>query len=356
MTTKSYRNNGLYYSSEYGGMIGTAIERDSVGSNSVGPRFSENSYSMTYNERTIPGVTYVLYDGSVTKVAGNFGSPVMPPVWTDNDMIALINNIDSKMRGSDFNLGVSAGEGGKTIDLIAQTAMNLAKAARNAKRGNFKKAAENLGLRPKPGENFVTDTFASRWLELQYGWKPLLNDVKNAAESLAFNLNKPQRTSVRSSQSRFGQDVLHNYNEDLLRFQEFQVGIIVRLEEEYDIVDNLHLADPELIGWELMPYSFVVDWFLPIGAWLEARAAVRNTRGVWIVSTKRTDTFLYGGPGPNPYIVSTSGASQYFCKNVQFTRGIGPPSIPLPKFKSLGDSLNLTKLITSGALLAGAFR
>jgi hypothetical protein len=32
------------------------------------------------------------------------------------------------------------------------------------------------------------------------------------------------------------------------------------------------LTNPALVAWELVPYSFVIDWFLPIGNWLTAIA------------------------------------------------------------------------------------
>jgi hypothetical protein len=36
---------------------------------------------------------------------------------------------------------------------------------------------------------------------------------------------------------------------------------------------SLGLINPLEIVWELLPYSFVVDWFLPIGNWLSSMTA-----------------------------------------------------------------------------------
>jgi len=32
------------------------------------------------------------------------------------------------------------------------------------------------------------------------------------------------------------------------------------------------LTNPALVAWELVPFSFVADWFVPIGSWLTAIA------------------------------------------------------------------------------------
>ena len=39
------------------------------------------------------------------------------------------------------------------------------------------------------------------------------------------------------------------------------------------MLSQLGLTDPLGIAWELTRLSFVADWFVPIGAWLQARSA-----------------------------------------------------------------------------------
>ena len=38
-------------------------------------------------------------------------------------------------------------------------------------------------------------------------------------------------------------------------------------------LSSVGLINPVELAWELLPYSFVVDWFLPIGPWISALTA-----------------------------------------------------------------------------------
>jgi hypothetical protein len=70
----------------------------------------------------------------------------------------------------------------------------------------------------------------------------------------------------------------------------------------YYVIDNaalresakLGLINPLLVGWELVPYSFVIDWFLPIGNMLEALDATVGTQFVSGTQTRWCDIDLTG--------------------------------------------------------------
>lgn len=51
-------------------------------------------------------------------------------------------------------------------------------------------------------------------------------------------------------------------------------GIFATVESEFiATATRLGLTDPLTIGWELVPYSFVVDWAMPVGNFLLALSA-----------------------------------------------------------------------------------
>lgn len=41
-------------------------------------------------------------------------------------------------------------------------------------------------------------------------------------------------------------------------------------------IQQLGLDDPLGLIWELTPYSFVVDWFLPVGQWLSSFRSIKG--------------------------------------------------------------------------------
>lgn len=119
-------------------------------------------------------------------------------------------------------------------------------------------------------------TFANLWLEYAYGWRPLLNDIYGAAELMAqvATESRPLRSvgSDKTSQSWFG-----SYSsEGVTANAEARIDIQSRCRVEYAVEDgwldsakSTGISNPALIAWELLPYSFVIDWFIPVGDFLE---------------------------------------------------------------------------------------
>lgn len=176
-----------------------------------------------------------------------------------------------QLKGQDVDLGVAFAERSKTAQMVGDAASRLAKAYRHVRKGNFRKASSELGVR------FRKQT--SNWLELQYGWKPLLNDVYGSAKALAESMHEPKQWRVtvkgRSQESIRENTVVVAGNPAFFCDYSAFMGCFVRLDyipsdERLIALSNLGLTNPLQIGWELAPYSFVVDWMLPIGDWLSS--------------------------------------------------------------------------------------
>jgi hypothetical protein len=120
---------------------------------------------------------------------------------------------------------------------------------------------------------------SKNWLELQYGWKPLLQDVHGAAKSLAF-LNsgtfmvQTARSSSTVTNSEGGPLIVpgektSSGNWMLITQTEIKFGMRYRIGEPLSaFLSQIGFNNPISLAWELIPYSFVVDWFLPIGEYL----------------------------------------------------------------------------------------
>lgn len=222
-------------------------------------------------------------------------------------MVQLANSrAIAKVRKNDIELSVALAESRKTIDHIAKTAKSLFEVYRAMKRGNFKDvwkhiatpAPKKSGGRPIRGNSrlnpdtglyefisrkeakkkfFSTKDASDRWLEFQYAWQPLLNDV-NGAIKLALT-EKQENCSFRvtgSCEESFVFDESRNMSS---RDPEIHVGRVKRVAKttvHYAVTDPALVfmgqagINPLLAIWEVVPWSFVVDWFLTIGDALEA--------------------------------------------------------------------------------------
>lgn len=207
---------------------------------------------------------------------------------------ALRIELRNKVRSLEFNAPVAIAERRSTLALITDNAKRLAKAARMIRKGKPAKAAQALGhgyRKQKDVGGFKGP--ADEWLQLQYGWGPLLSDIHGALVTADFaNVrNKPRRVLVGDSttvsgsyETNCGMELYSNLPWPSSRWQirypykvsvEREVRVKVCVDVKSDnktlaTVDQLGITNPALVAWELVPYSFVVDWFVPIGDWISA--------------------------------------------------------------------------------------
>jgi hypothetical protein len=289
-----------------------------------------------------------------------------------NDQIRLIGKLKDKLDGSDFNLGVFLGELPDTVGLLGDTALRLGLALGSARRGQFGIAAEQLfkgtgRFQRKGFQNYSPSEWARRknskaladnWLELQYGWLPLLKDAEAAAIMLSHHLNVPMRQSYRVRIMR-GEDPPPRITQvgylptqtatGKAEFRHTRV-LIARVEEKGSIPQLLGLTNPELIAWELVPYSFVADWFIPIGQWMEARALVSRLKGTFIQCDKQTGV----AKTPTSSYFAFKPRGNYF--SVVYSRTVSTTiKVPMPTFKPLGKAASWQHCVNAVGLLVSGF-
>lgn len=279
----------------------------------------------------------------------------------DNDQLRLVNKLKERLQGSDFNMSVLLGEGNQSLKMIGDTAIKLAHAGHLVRRGDLKGAASVLlagtGKRPKNRTARVSSNVASNWLELQYGWLPLLNDAAEGAKTLAHHINVPLRSTYRVKVQRKRTDVatMLGTNGDIVNTikRSHERFLTARISEfDNSVPALLGLKNPELVAWELLPFSFVVDWFLPIGSYLEARALSSRLTGKFITGDKYKS---YSGPpvsgqfGPGSMSIKTH--------YTEYTRGAASSSlnVPMPRVKSLAQAASWQHCVNGLALLTQVF-
>lgn len=197
----------------------------------------------------------------------------------------VVSKLLEKWRNSEFNAGVTIGEGREAAQMMVKRLGQIASAAKQIRHGNLGGALAEFGV--KRGRNGSYKRSAQRamngknwsdaWLELQFGWKPLVNDIYALSDHVKM---KPRWGVIRASEREFVLEAVgSNKNfpaSDIdVRKNERRRHLKVLVSAAPDNIERLGLSDPTTIVWNLTPWSFIVDWFLPISDVLQARHAKR---------------------------------------------------------------------------------
>lgn len=183
---------------------------------------------------------------------------------------ALLKLGDRKM-----NLGEAILEARSSYSTAIGLTTKIVKIMRYARRGQWNRIRSNLGL--KGNHTYVSKRFADNWLEYSYGILPLLNDATDAWSLYQEGLSrKPLMVSVERNISR---SHLTTHDDATLictvsSRRTTRCKLYARLSHDFvDNVQRLGLINPVELAWVSVPFSFMVDWILPIGSVLEASTA-----------------------------------------------------------------------------------
>lgn len=166
---------------------------------------------------------------------------------------------------------------GKSVDMINNRAVTLLKAFKYIRSGQFGKAAKALSSPPPKGVSRYKH-LSRNILEWEYGWSPLVSDISASTKILTETDFNPRR--VKGSGHGFAQVVTNSRSGGMNAgsvYSETQVfRIRARCQADVRITNpNLYLAgamgliDPAL-PWKLVPFSFLVDWFVNVEQVLSA--------------------------------------------------------------------------------------
>jgi len=265
------------------------------------------------------------------------GGIVYSDPWDSNDDLAMIGKLREKVAGSDFNAGVFLAEGHEALKMITNAALRINGAYSAARKGNLSKARRIL-VNNSPRKNLGRKSVANNWLELQYGWLPLLKDVESGAQFLAHQHSVPLQHVVTARSSKKTGPVATPAPTSCkwgsaLNASMAQVKAILK---EKDVVALSGLTDPASVLWEKLPYSFVVDWFIPVGNYLNARGLSQSLTGTFVVTnTKRT--MAMGLVGLNYLFRGNAGGA--YVNNIVVNRTVNTTlPIPVPSIKPLAKT------------------
>jgi len=246
--------------------------------------------------------TWDLYVPSVYKTLS-----FTPSLDPDGDALdESITEALNGLGGATASLGASLGESKQTTKMFAQKASRFLSGYHALRRKDYGTALAlfTTGKTGGAGRSINASDVGGAWLEMQYGWKPLLQDLHDVYHVI--NKTTEVGTVVRgvgygkrSAKGSFRQGSI------IMDWEAKSSARTVLLSKVTNsrayLLQSLGLINPASIAWELVPYSFVIDWFMPIGATLEAMTATvgledlggwTSTQFKWIVKG-RAETGTY---------------------------------------------------------------
>lgn len=310
---------------------------------------------------------WLVKDGSVDYEGGLINELPFESKWDANEDIKLLGKLREEIAGSDFNLGVTLGESPKALDMITEHSKRIYLFYKNFRKGSFRRASDELFGGRKEVKR-PSRAMASNFLAMKYGWLPLLSDVHSGAQFLAHNYNAPRvfrvvatrRLKDNGETSYDAPYWVHNTGCTVMaNLEKVESKRIVALLTEVNVPQLAGLNDPLSVAWELVPYSFVIDWFIPVGNWLSARGLSQSLSGTYVttyVNRQRLNYFWVKnqGGGNGKFTRRCEGT----WSRVEMSRSVSNTlPVPIrPHFKALGDTLSWSRALTSVALLTNVKR
>ncbi len=196
--------------------------------------------------------------------------------------------------GSSAELAVNLAERNQAMRMITSRLQQLARAANTLRKYGPVPFLQELTLDPDANQLknarkrqkrwTKRKDVANTWLEYHFGWEPLVKDIWSAVDFLQkpIPLGKVSATGRRVPldtghvKQTFSGNFFGTYawTTDI---NVFRGGIKARIGGDVSVTNpNLFLANrlglvnPALVAWELIPYSFVVDWFINVGDFLKS--------------------------------------------------------------------------------------
>lgn len=185
----------------------------------------------------------------------------------------------------------------------------------------------------------------------------MLQDLYEAVKAVKGRTSKRQVTfrSTRSQTGRANLSVEPVYY-PMWGQQTCTVRYKVIFTESLSKPRELGLLDPASVVWEKLPWSFVFDWFIPIGTYLSDLSffgAFKNSATKTVFQLTECTLLNIScwknnlPPVGNDWLANMS----YVGKRIVLTRTVGPISVPTPNMKTLEKAFSRTHLENAAALI-----
>lgn len=257
------RYRGKYKNTRRGNRV-TPLPYDTYGGRMDVPQRVWTPYGYRwYGNVDIPNLS-LIYD--LSQQGGNL--PVLASArnkaWSD-----FVEDV----RTGPASLGIAFAEWPQSLNMISNRLLGLRAGYRDLRRGRFRSFLKRFSIGAKrKHRNKVSNAVneaSSLWLEYSFGWKPLTQDVYDGINSIGQPVPAgPCKGSGRQTfRKTYGTSTKQRYTGNF--YCKIGADVYISNPNLY-LAQQLGLANPALVAWELVPFSFMVDWVFDVGTCLGA--------------------------------------------------------------------------------------
>lgn len=338
---------------------------------------------------TLPTAGWFVHLSPVCRLAqysggssAGFHSGVLKLDDTNTDARArttFLNKLADASGKDQVSLGVIAGEFRETVGLAADLGTSLVAGVRNIARAHRRppesiaNAMYVLGREGKAAalkqlgssDNALLQSIVSSWLVVQFGLKPLAYDLQDGVNFLAAKQADPEGLQLTAllkggaseeyKYSRLLNESRHNGSPVRLTghfVQKTSVNYagVYKIPTKTPLPLALGLYNPALVAWELLRFTWMVDYVIDIGGWLRSFMAAQGTSFVEGSRSWLRKAYLDGLSSENfssittvdPARVDMMIAADWFERTVVSPAGVMPSFLP-----GMKNKLNLDRLANS---------
>lgn len=335
------------------------------------PILKPQPFEMNSHELSFSDMSYTNHLGKyVTETSrsyiGSAGEPSGPQKnIADLKQLSMNSFLDhcASIRVNLIDLYRTRIESANMVTSKMRTLYNAYTCLRKGKFRQFKRTLGITGKRPQQG----WDNIPKLWLEYSFGWMPLLGDchtiLNKTFEPPSLFVRRVYRYTIErhSEQGRDGTSVNSGKCTAYwtVEYRGVTTGLVTVDAPAVQAIAQYGINNPTAAIWEAIPFSFVVDWFVPIGDYLDK---LGSTAGLKFRDCSTTcTTYVRGGASYRKYTYGPdgNGKNYYRTGSHRFSYKYKKRFVETPKyaFGKLSGPLDqsLTRFSYALALLSSIF-
>lgn len=246
------------------------------------------------------------------------------------------HGILAEIKSQKVNLAMMLAEYRETSRMFIDAVRDLSSLYRDIRRGRLDRLLARGSSR----------NAASSWLLYRYGITPLVSDLQGSLEALERARDTSLLYRFRWQSSQTVDDYQHGSSPYPVPFDKpIRVNEKIRVKDiawvQYDsaVLQNmsaLGLTNPAQLAWEVIPFSFVLDWFVNVGDYLSSLDALTGASRASYTRTFKVESYWTWPTGG-------IGDHRVYIRSVRSLTPTPPQWEPSITWKRVVDSVALVK-------------